>query len=366
MTKKFLFYLIFFISIPAVALKGKNANDCSDEDFSDKMGPVRQQGNFGWCYAFTAADLIAYKLKLTPSNTVSAFDVGIGYYFQENIVKPKLDEKDFSSEQDYLDAKKDWQNYLQELKDRKEKQKAIPLSMREGGTIDGAIRSYNFKGGLCSEKQLPSQKSEVFIDADFYLQTNLLTAQYGPPIQSFNMDCELQSNDLLVNSNMVNGLLNAAPMENLTEKMIDAAAVSTVKLLDQKCSPRTSMPLLMAKSRGTDTVESRKTALKRINENITHRIPTGISYSSCFLTDNPKSYPKFFNHEPSCPHASSIVGRRMNSKTHKCEYKIRNSWGLSCEPYSKKIKENKKCENGHVWISEDELWLSLRGITWLP
>ncbi len=35
------------------------AGDCSTKDMSAELGAVRSQGNIGWCYPNTAADLIS-------------------------------------------------------------------------------------------------------------------------------------------------------------------------------------------------------------------------------------------------------------------------------------------------------------------
>ncbi len=36
--------------------------DCSPKDLREKMPPIRDQDSVGWCYAFTAADLVSFKI----------------------------------------------------------------------------------------------------------------------------------------------------------------------------------------------------------------------------------------------------------------------------------------------------------------
>lgn len=53
-------------------------------------------------------------------------------------------------------------------------------------------------------------------------------------------------------------------------------------------------------------------------------------------------------------HASTIIGRRWNEATSKCEYLIKNSWGNECP---KKIKID--CTNGNFWASREKLQSSI-------
>ncbi len=60
-------------------------------------------------------------------------------------------------------------------------------------------------------------------------------------------------------------------------------------------------------------------------------------------------------------HASLIIGRRKNSRTGKCEFKLRNSWGTSCRFYS----SDWTCQGGNIWIDADKLAQSTGDIaTW--
>ncbi|MBL7557843.1 MAG: hypothetical protein JNM24_18585 [Bdellovibrionaceae bacterium] len=36
---------------------------CTDVDVSDQLGPIRNQGNIGWCYANVAADLLTFRYQ---------------------------------------------------------------------------------------------------------------------------------------------------------------------------------------------------------------------------------------------------------------------------------------------------------------
>lgn len=57
-------------------------------------------------------------------------------------------------------------------------------------------------------------------------------------------------------------------------------------------------------------------------------------------------------------HAVLIVGRRYNSKTHDCDYLIRNSWGTGCASYSPMLD----CDAGHIWLPKSSLKDSITSV----
>lgn len=62
------------------------------------------------------------------------------------------------------------------------------------------------------------------------------------------------------------------------------------------------------------------------------------------------------------PHASPIVGRRMVDG--KCQYLLRNSWGLSCDSYNETYR--KKCSAGYVWVDIDALADQVDEVDYIP
>ena len=51
----------------------------NERDLSARMGPTRNQGSTGWCFAYVAADLMSYKLGAR----VSAADTALSFYMQD-------------------------------------------------------------------------------------------------------------------------------------------------------------------------------------------------------------------------------------------------------------------------------------------
>ena len=57
-------------------------------------------------------------------------------------------------------------------------------------------------------------------------------------------------------------------------------------------------------------------------------------------------------------HDVVVVGRRWNEDQERCEYKIRNSWGMKCH---ESYRESMDCKDGHLWLTENSLRKSGRG-----
>ena len=60
-------------------------------------------------------------------------------------------------------------------------------------------------------------------------------------------------------------------------------------------------------------------------------------------------------------HDVLVVGRRWNSEDGVCEYKIRNSWGPDCKRY----REDVVCENGNLWLTEDDVMRASKEMIYL-
>ena len=94
------------------------------------------------------------------------------------------------------------------------------------------------------------------------------------------------------------------------------------------------------------------------------------------------------------PHGSIVIGRRLNEKTSKCEYLVRNSWGTSCDYYKpcKRWQTNVnqqpltmaeewegsgrscaeradkpawECKDGSLWVDEETLTDNIGEVAWL-
>ena len=330
-----LFSIGFFI--PSVCL----AEACESVDFSDQMGPVRNQGSQGWCYAFTAADLIGYKLGITPEKMISAFDVAASYYMADS---------DSLKNQLSPDQAAKMKLNLQLYDKDQEKSFGSSLAKRWGGHSVIAIVAYNLRPGACLESQLLSQTSEIYAEAKTYLNS-VIEFQESETTKNIFSKCGSFSS-----------LESVSPTQlaNLSKELSQQIVNKSAKIFTDLCSSRIAKPVLKPETMGINGSPDLKKAWDQLDKNLDEKVPTGISYSSCFLE---KPQIPFFSSFTKCPHASSIVGRRKNSSG-QCEYKIRNSWGRSCSKYTS--QKQKKCEHGNIWVTKDELSDYLTAITWLP
>jgi hypothetical protein len=107
--------------------KSQDPKSCGDVDLrGDKLGPVRNQGERGWCYANTAADLLSYAL----GEPTSAFATALSRINRSNRFNPF----------NYCFPK-----YPKSI-----------LKATKSGYIDKAIKT-SINEGLCLEKKLSSE-----------------------------------------------------------------------------------------------------------------------------------------------------------------------------------------------------------------
>ncbi len=312
---------------------------CEYRNLENQFGPVRNQGEVGWCYAFAGADLIGAALGVKPPDTVSAFDVAVGYYSLDfDKAKKNIGNLGLPTE-----AVVPFTRAIERIAKTNEVFKGLPFEKREGGYFAQAIGTYSLRGGVCLESKFPSEESGI---SDFI----------SKKIKSIESD----HNFVRPSCTGGTGQYSAkAQIESLRNNVYEIAA----KLIDQdankKCEPRTPLsgPILsrsLSKENGD--------VVAKINEKLDQKSPIGISYDPCGLVE---AKDKIENEETreECNHASVVIGRQFNKKTNSCDYLVRNSWGTDCSGYRKDIREN--CKQGNFWVSESELNEIVDGVTWI-
>lgn len=81
MSKNLNSFLLFVFSFTQV-LAASNPSSCFFVDKTAQMGPVRDQGSMGWCYANTTADLIGYHFNIQLTEPVSAIQIALAYNYR--------------------------------------------------------------------------------------------------------------------------------------------------------------------------------------------------------------------------------------------------------------------------------------------
>jgi hypothetical protein len=337
MSYKFLLFLFF---IPYSSAHAKDA--CSTVDYSHDLGPIRDQGDKDWCYAFTAADMMTQKLRLADpikfaNEQISAADVAYQYYrnpINASFV-PDLD-ADYTPEQ--LVQRE--QEKLR-IRDTGIKKNAT-FDTFNSGYIDLAIHAYkNNAVGVCTEADLPSTKG---VTGDLVRAVNdkfskLLRVCQGKP----------------TNEEALAALRNrcwdeAIQSECHRQKIGIQKLVHSADGIDGSSNPDGSFTFFTQKNgvRTESTAEVQQTLREAVDEGLNLGRIVGIDISPAFLMNDKAKANLLKQH---ARHSLSIVSRtEVNGQ---CYYKLRNSWGPTCERYNAKFKD--RCVGGQIWVTPQEL-----------
>jgi len=260
-------------------------------DLSASMGPVDSQGNIGWCYAYTVADLISQKL----GKKVSAMDLAINSD-RINIFNGAT---------------------------------RIFGQLPEGGILSTTINAANFYG-VCADDRahLSKDKRKKFAGEDLVR----IGEERGLLLSGNKKVCDTDIPEMFPT------LLESQVLQ-IAEKSMQIDFLTNLK--NQACRKRErkkQFSFTECKSFGASLVHTSK-HFECIDKALASGSALYISYNGSVLED-PNIY------QSSANHASSIVGRRFNQDTKVCEYLVRNSWGEKCDKYSR----NYTCEKGNIWI----------------
>ena len=77
---RFLLQFLVLGIVQLAILSSAGAEDCSSVDLAPQMGPVRNQGDVGWCYANAASDLLSFRYRTElKGKPVSAFYTALSF-----------------------------------------------------------------------------------------------------------------------------------------------------------------------------------------------------------------------------------------------------------------------------------------------
>jgi hypothetical protein len=280
-------------------------NQCSDkinQNAAVNLDNARNQDGVGWCYAYTAADLLSFRLKKKIS-AVSLYNSGQ------------------SIENDISDLQ------------------------GKGGDIGDSIETYlKKKNGLCLEEDLPSSDFKFCTYRNYSKFLNALYLSIKEKTFSDNQCLKDNLNSAFpgVNFSMVNDYTNRYGTHNLAEY-----------LFDLKCKKRSFTGYTVKPITQNSPYVNKDTLLKNIDSLLNKGEIVGLSYNYNVLDEND---------EKTGGHASLVVGRRLNQETGDCEYLVRNSWGKDCTQHE---GDNCRY-SGHFWVNQRRLKNAMMGIVYLP
>lgn len=264
----------------------------------------KNQDTIGWCYAYTASDLIAHAIGKNPSAVYIAM----------------------------LENNRFWNRVFGET---------------EGGHIETALGEMIEKG-ICLEEDMPSTDYQFSQEGKDLGQVfnRVLELRRDYIRRSFNTQLIMnnlcsENLDLFRDLHQVFPGLNMAELGSILTK--GSATGAFKRIVNKSCKISRDDDL---KSLKVQTEEKTEKIFSTIDEQLNKGNILGIGYKSAILTNSQANSQA---NSRVADHASSIVGRRFNPKTNTCEYLVRNSEGKACATYSKDYE----CNNGHIWIGEE-------------
>jgi hypothetical protein len=312
---------------------------CRSKDISEKLGPIRDQGDSQFCYAFAAADLLTEAASIAPPNQVSAFQIAAGYI---NLSKEQLKEAKVSVSVSILNAQQNWKYNYGDLfsgvtiKDRVRGAPAIAMTQ--------ALNSKK----LCLEKEVPSQGLPGD-DRFLFRMIDKLTAE---PAGTAN--CPYNSSDLRWTNSSIQGLVDA---------IYDEQAYRVKQYTDRACANPIIPPLLNVHrksyvrnhfengeiSKSFDPDDEIRSDLSTL---LCRGRPVAIDFDGCAAWDCAEGV--------QTAHTATIVGVKVTDDGN-TQFKIRDSYGPNC----KRLKPELKCQNGHYWIDSRSLGKVITSINWI-
>ena len=312
--------------------------ECAPTDIRDHHPHLKEhfsnpqdQDSVGWCYGYTAADL----LSVDTGEPVSAIHVSSIY--NKNITKNPVMKLGYNIGRLFMkDAYKE---------------------VFEGGYISSALKDAMKSKEVCSDKNLPyytlySHEANALIRSieavkKSYKEASITEANACEMIENrlgFSMLGVYADKDKVIAS-LLNDNLNTA-LENLVRENCKGRMIT----LKEKSVRELSKPRESTERNIGLSYEARvKDYLKEVNHILTSGKPLGISYNVKHIA------------KKSGLHASTVIARRWNNG--RCEYKIRNSWGSSCAAYKKEIQ----CESseGTFWVNDETFFKMANGLTFI-
>jgi hypothetical protein len=295
----------FAIEFQRTSFKQSEA-ECGHIDLRPLMGPVRSQGDIGWCYANAAADLLSFKFRDDlGGRPVSSTYVALTF------------------------------NY------------PIRSSTAEGGAASVALNIAQLKG-LCPqliEDGIRMTGPQVSLKKR--LNGLLYLKEHYDSTDGTSLEEDL-ANYYTVNRS----ILTQIPREDLRDLLDHSSSRSFIAhFAEYLCRGHKVFPRhkAIAVARTKYSLGGQTWPLIRIlHRQMDKQQPAAINYfADLFDADNAKKL-------QSSRHTSVIVGRDWNEHTHQCEFLIRNSWGPYCHQY-KAASLKDRCEAGNVWVSEKVL-----------
>jgi hypothetical protein len=302
------FLVILFIIIFSPVMAQDEALNCSDVSIATEHMPQNNNMNaHDWCVFWTTADLYSF-YEQTP---LSSYDLGLQFFNHPEV----------------------------------ERDASIDDVTQVGANITEALKMAKAGKGICLEEQTN------FTDSDWVALANVFYNISNPHKKLTQVICE-------------NNYQELAPFKNLPYSIIKildklSSDKKAAAFLDVTCGKRHQIKNKYSVGKRAIETSSPKKIIEKMDQLLSSNNPVAVSYNWEFVTAG-VSFKKL---DPDAPdHVSTVVGRRINPKTLKCEYQIRNTAGNRC-PKSNLYECDKS--TGRIWLPREDLQLHTYEVNWL-
>ncbi len=280
------------------------AQDCKDSSVDTRHMPKNNnQNQHNWCVFWASADLYSFYEK----EPLSSYDLGLQYFNNEAVRDEAIN--------DYTDT---------------------------GAHMTAALVLAQQGKGICLESQTN------FTDGDWAELSVMMKKISDPKKGLIQVVCENQYQHAMPFKNISPDVLKI--LNKLTGDKKAAA------LLDVTCGKRHQLKNQYGV--GVRSIENffPDKMMEKLDQLLTAKQPATISYDWDFIINSPDFVATEANH------TSTIIGRRTNPETGKCEYQIKDSAGNRCP---KKVQYECNKENGTLWIPREIIMKNIFEINWL-
>jgi hypothetical protein len=317
------------IAICALHVNVFAADECSTVDVRESlpadvktfMTTPSDQGDIGWCYGYTAADIVSQAVG-TP---VSALHLS-AYYSSQVTLLGKIGRGVVNK-----------------------------TTTPEGGMVSIAVKKMNELGHVCKESDIPSKGTKE-------VQITSRTTVHNGMAYLMNRMKDIRKgtcNDLCQKSfdQLVEGFFPATPPATMKKYLLANRDVSLEDVvfyfLDSSCR---SKSIRLRNDLDYKTWGKKTHPFDSINDQIdwllNRRKLISMEYDASEITDVGGIF--------GAGHASTIVGRKKIGNA--CYYMVRNSWGTSCD-YRKGIICLK--EQGSYLVHENTMKSMAKKLVWI-
>ena len=320
-------------------LGSAQADTCKSVDLKNKTGPIRDQLDTPWCFAFSTADLVT---SVTGA-TIAPYPIALNTH---NSIEKK--------------------------------ETACGESLSEGGSFSDAFSVSNIRG-FCRESDVKTFDQKILHKRSAIRQLKLIQDRLieiradlaATCSDRFGIDVEQavkrHGSDLraMFEENRLSNLVPTSSLKDILEVLASPSLVvlpeeALQQVMQAKCDLKVPYDL-----KTTEKSEVGESALwESLNTQLDRSNVVGLSVNLFpFLELNEEVWRKSerglcslneVREKKFAGHALTLVGREYDAKTRSCEYIVKNSWGKSCES-AKRFLPKIKCRNGFLYLGEKEM-----------